>query len=75
MPPIYVCFLENDEEIMERHWLNAMAARVAPVSKTDPKIHVELFFPPGTNHQADVIQGEACFHTLRSKCVFTTETF
>jgi len=61
MPPIYVCFLENDEEIMERHWLNAMAARVAPVSKTDPKIHVELFFPsPGTNHQADVIQGEAC---------------
>ena len=30
MPPIYVCFLENDDEIMERHWLNAMAARVAP---------------------------------------------
>ena len=61
MPPIYVCFLQNDAEIMERHWLNAMAARVAPASDGNPKIHVELFFPSEhSNLEADVMNGEAC---------------
>ena len=61
MPPIYVCFLQNDAEIMERHWLNAMAARVAPSGSDHPKIHVELFFPAEhSNLEADVMNGEAC---------------
>ena len=62
MPPIYVCFLENDDEIMERHWLNAMAARVAPSSKENPKIHVELFFPKDnpTQRNTEVMTGDAC---------------
>ena len=61
MPPIYVCFLQNDAEIMERHWLNAMAARVAPSKGQNPKIHVELFFPnESSNLESDVMNGEAC---------------
>jgi len=61
MPPIYVCFLQNDAEIMERHFLNAVAAKVAPTAKTDPKIHVELFFPSGHhNPESEVMSGEAC---------------
>ena len=61
MPPIYVCFLSNDEEIMERHWLNAVAAKVAPKSDHDPKIHVELFFANSeSNQKSDVMHGQAC---------------
>jgi hypothetical protein len=61
MPRIYVCFLQNDAEIMERHWLNAMAARVAPGNEENPKIHVELFFPSElSNLESDVMNGEAC---------------
>ena len=41
MPTIYVCFLENDQEIMERHWLNRMAAWVS--SANNAKIHVGCF--------------------------------
>jgi len=59
MPIVYACFLENDPEIMERHWLNAMAARLAPSTKRNPKIHVELFFPD--NHEKDeIVSGRAC---------------
>ena len=60
MPPIYVCFLENDDEIMERHWLNAAAAKFSPSSESNPKIHVELFFPSEDKEMGDVVQGEAC---------------
>ena len=49
MPTLYVCFLQNDVEIMESHWLNKMAALVAPKSEHTPKIHVELFFPSNIN--------------------------
>jgi hypothetical protein len=46
---------------MERHWLNAMAARVAPGNEENPKIHVELFFPSElSNLESDVMNGEAC---------------
>ena len=38
MPPLYICFLENDQSLMEKHWLNQMAAYLAPVSKNKPKI-------------------------------------
>ena len=76
MPPIYVCFLQNDAEIMERHWLNAMAARVAPASATDPKIHVELFFPSEhSNLEADVMNGEACSIHYSGKVFLTQKRF
>ena len=76
MPPIYVCFLQNDAEIMERHWLNAMAARVAPASSTDPKIHVELFFPSElSNLEADVMNGEACSIHYSGKVFLTQKRF
>ena len=44
MPPIYVCFLENDEEIMERHWLNAMAAESLQHQKQTQKSMSNSFF-------------------------------
>jgi len=76
MPPIYVCFLQNDAEIMERHWLNAMAARVAPTTSSDPKIHVELFFPAEhSNLEADVMNGEACSIHYSGKVFLTKKRF
>ncbi len=62
MKTIYVCFLENDEELMEQHILNRIAARLAPSSyKNKPKIHVELFFPSEhVDENADVMIGKAC---------------
>lgn len=60
-PLLYLCFLENDQEIMEAHWLNKMAARLAPKSTENPKIHVELFFPgAGTSKNKEVVTGRAC---------------
>lgn len=59
MPPLYICFLENDQSLMEKHWLNQMAAYLAPVSKNKPKIHVELFFPQD-NTSGDLVCGHAC---------------
>ena len=59
MPTLYVCFLQNDIELMESHWLNRMAAWLAPKSEHTPKIHVELFFPDNTRHD-DIVEGKAC---------------
>lgn len=59
MPTLYVCFLQNDVELMESHWLNRMAAYLAPKSEHTPKIHVELFFPDNTRHD-DIVEGKAC---------------
>lgn len=56
MPTLYVCFLENDQEIMERHWLNRVAAMLS--SSARAKIHVELFFPEA-NH-GEIVSGKAC---------------
>jgi hypothetical protein len=59
MPTLYACFLENDTELMERHWLNKVAAQVAPSGTLKPKIHVELFFPDNVE-QGDIVSGRAC---------------
>lgn len=63
MPTIYVCFLENDTELMEAHILNKMATMLAPKTANagSPKIHVELFFPnTSSNYKNDVLEGKAC---------------
>jgi len=76
MPTLYVCFLENDEEIMESHWLNRMAAKLAPASTSQPKIHVELFFP-SVDHSAeeDVVSGEACSIYYNKQVFLTRKNF
>jgi len=78
MPLLYVCFLENDTEIMEHHWLNRVAANLAPKSTTGkPKIHVELFFPSGkeTAEESDVISGKACSIYYNSTVFFVQKNF
>ena len=75
---LYVCFLENDLELMEHHWLNRMAARLAPKSKSGemPKIHVELFFPTkGAQNKGDIVTGQACSIYYNSKVFLTRKNF
>lgn len=62
MPTIYVCFLQNDTELMEAHILNKMASMLAPAADHgSPKIHVELFFPnKSSSYNNDVLEGKAC---------------
>lgn len=74
MPSLYVCFLENDEEIMERHWLNSLAAYMAPSSSSNPKIHVELFFPEGAQ-SGEVVSGKACSIHYGGKVFLTKKNF
>ncbi len=59
---VFACFLDNNTELMEKHWLNKMAAKVAPASGNQPaKIHVELFFPSQDDDGSqDVVKGQAC---------------
>jgi len=77
MRTLYVCFLENDEEIMERHILNRMAAKLAPkTDKVKPKIHVELFFPSdGPCEDDEVVSGKACSIYYNQKVFLTRKNF
>ena len=76
MSTLYVCFLENDEEIMEHHWLNRMAAILAPKTKTNPKIHVELFFPSdGPCEDSEIVSGKACSIYYNQKVFLTRKIF
>ena len=77
MSTLYVCFLENDEEIMERHILNRLAAKIAPkTSGSKPKIHVELFFPSQTmSPDADVMVGQACSIYYNKQVFLTQKSF
>lgn len=47
---VYVCFLSSDSELLEKHWLNTLAAKAAPArpsgSKLGPKIHCEVLLVP-----------------------------
>lgn len=74
---LYVCFLENDEEIMEHHWLNRMAAKLAPETKNNkPKIHVELFFPSDRISESDeIVSGQACSIYYNNKVFLTHKNF
>ena len=56
---LYVCFLENDLSLMESHWLNRMAAKLAPKSSNSPKIHVELFFPDNRQDESENVAGHS----------------
>ncbi|MAD25736.1 MAG: hypothetical protein CMO44_16375 [Verrucomicrobiales bacterium] len=53
-----LAFLPADSELLESHWLNSMASKLAPSGSAVPKIHVELLFPESSNDK-DVI-GRAC---------------
>lgn len=77
MNTLYVCFLENDEEIMEHHILNRLAANLAPkTSNNNPKIHVELFFPSeNTDEEADVMTGKACSIYYNQKVFLVQKSF
>ncbi len=74
---LYVCFLENDLSLMESHWLNRMAAKLAPPvkSSTKPKIHVELFFPSKEQNDNEVVSGEACSIYYNSSVFLTHKNF
>jgi hypothetical protein len=74
---LYVCFLENDEEIMEHHILNRLAANLAPKTSGErPKIHVELFFPSEiVDEEADVMTGKACSIYYNQKVFLTQKSF
>lgn len=77
MNTLYVCFLENDEEIMEHHILNRLAANLAPkTAGMRPKIHVELFFPTeNADPNSDVLTGKACSIYYNSKVFLTQKHF
>ena len=53
-----LAFLPADSELLESHWLNSMASKVAPSGNAIPKIHVELLFEEKSDED-DVI-GKAC---------------
>lgn len=74
---LYICFLENDLEIMESHWLNRAAASLAPKAKDGrPKIHVELFFPSKNSSSSDeVVSGQACSIYYNNKVFLTHKNF
>ena len=73
---LYVCFLENDLSLMESHWLNRMAAKLAPpVIRSKPKIHVELFFPSKEQNSDENVSGEACSIYYNSKVFLTHKNF
>ena len=71
MPTLYVCFLENDQEIMEQHVLNRLAAMLS--SSDRAKIHVELFFPE-ENH-GDIVSGKACSIHYSGKVFLAKKNF
>lgn len=77
MPTVYCCFLDNDTELMEKHWLNRMAAKVAPPSGDLPaKIHVELFFPAQDDDgSSEVVKGEACSIHYNNKVFLSKKRF
>jgi len=75
-PLLYVCFLENDDELMQHHWLNRAAARLAPTSVENPKIHVELFFPSANaSSTSDVVSGRACSIYYNGRVFLTKKKF
>lgn len=75
-PLLYVCFLENDHEIMEHHILNRLAARLAPTSVENPKIHVELFFPGANrNKKSETVSGRACSIYYNGSVFLTRKSF
>ena len=57
---VMVCFLPASSELLQKSWLNTMAARLAPQNNDnrEPMVHVELFFPTATS--AEEILGHSC---------------
>ena len=47
---VYVCFLSSDSALLEKHWLNDLAAKFSPAraetSKLGPKVHCEVLLVP-----------------------------
>ena len=72
---LYVCFLENDLSLMESHWLNRMAAKLAPKSSNSPKIHVELFFPDNRQDESENVAGQACSIYYNQQVFLTHKNF
>lgn len=79
MSTIYACFLRNDNEIMEAHILNRLAAQIAPKTENDvpPQIHVELFFPDKQEgeEEDDYVAGQACSIHYNGKVFLTRKRF
>lgn len=56
---IMVCFLPANSGLLQKSWLNSAAARMAPKSdRSDPMVHVELFFP--RYEMGDTVGGDSC---------------
>jgi hypothetical protein len=76
MPLLYACFLSCDTELMEKHILNTLAAKIAPDSEGEsPKIHVELFFPDTGDLDDEVVTGKACSIHYNGKVFLTEKRF
>jgi len=76
MRTVFACFLDNDTELMEKHWLNRAAAAVAPCAGDQvPKIHVELFFPNNDDGSSEVVKGQACSIHYNNKVFLANKRF
>ena len=55
-----ICFLPSSSELLQKSFLNTMAAKLAPKNKDnrEPMVHVELFFPTATSE--DAVLGHSC---------------
>jgi hypothetical protein len=62
---------------MQKHWLNAMASRVAPKPSNGdpPKIHVELFFPEVSEDDDEAVCGNACSIHYNGKVFLSRKKF
>lgn len=61
---VMVCFLPASSALLEKHWLNSMAAKLAPSvtgSRKSPMVHSELFFPhTGRPFDTNLVSGKSC---------------
>lgn len=70
---LMLAFLPADSELLESHWLNRMAAKVAPSGSSVPKIHVELLF--ANNSDSEDICGKACSIHYNGEVFFEPKRF
>lgn len=68
---VFVCFLSSDSELLQKHWLNDLAARFSPEraagSKLGPKIHCEVLLVPKNAPQGPTLRiGDQTFQDTGS---------
>lgn len=72
---VMICFLPSSSDLLQKSWLNTMAAKLAPKNdeNREPMVHVELFFPTRTSQ--DSILGHSCGIHYGGKVFYAPKQF